>query len=323
MARADLLVRLVEVASRGDGDAVRRTVEQLAEEERRKQHHVLADRLLGASRSTPGRRHLNGAPRRTENELLEERAPNRALGSLRLSPEVEDAVREVIEEQERAALLRSHGLEPRHRILLVGPPGNGKTSLAEAIAGELGWSLVTPAYHRVIGSLLGETAGRLAKVFEYVASRACVLFLDEIDVVAKERGDAQETGEIKRVVSSLLLNIDRLPPHVLVIGASNHAALLDRAVWRRFQLRLTLPPPGPDVRAQYLGEASRDSRIPWGVSAERMAEELGTMSFSDLEQFVDDIRRRLILEQPKSGRTIVQRSLRRWQARAGPTSEVE
>ena len=98
-------------------------------------------------------------------------------------------------------------------------------------------------YESVIASYLGETAVRLSRLFDQVRTRRCVLFFDEFDVVGKERRDVHETGEIKRVVSSLLLQIDDLPSHVVVVTATNHPELLDRAVWRRFQLRLNLPAP--------------------------------------------------------------------------------
>lgn len=118
---------------------------------------------------------------------------------------------------------RSYGLEPRHRLLLVGPPGNGKTSLAEGIAEALMLPFLVVRYEGIIGSYLGETASRVARLFDYVRTRQCVLFLDEFDTLGKERGDPQETGEIKRVVSSLLLQLDNLPSHVLVVTATNHA----------------------------------------------------------------------------------------------------
>ena len=95
-------------------------------------------------------------------------------------------------------------------MLLAGSPGNGKTTLAEALADAMGVALFVVRYEVVIGSYLGETAQRIAKVFEHARSRQCVLLFDEFDAVGKERGDAHETGEIKRVVSSLLLQIDAL-----------------------------------------------------------------------------------------------------------------
>ena len=88
-----------------------------------------------------------------------------------------------------------------------------------------------------MSSFLGETAFRLDQVFEFARTRRCVLFFDEFDSIAKERSDAHETGEIKRVVSTLLMQIDRLPSHVIVIAATNHSELLDRAAWRHFQLK--------------------------------------------------------------------------------------
>ena len=105
--------------------------------------------------------------------------------------------------------------------------------------------LLIVCYEAVIASYLGETAVRLSRLFAQVRTRRCILFFDEFDVVGKERGDVHETGEIKRVVSSLLLQIDGLPSHVVAVTATNHPELLDRAVWRQFQLRLERPAPSP------------------------------------------------------------------------------
>lgn len=103
------------------------------------------------------------------------------------------------------------GYEPSNNLLLIGDSGNGKTSLAEAIAEALMMPLLTVRYENIIGLYLGETASRLSKLFEYVHTIECVLFFDEFETLGKERGDIHETGEIKRVVSSLLLQIDALP----------------------------------------------------------------------------------------------------------------
>lgn len=110
----------------------------------------------------------------------------------------------------------------------------------------------TVRYEGVVSSFLGETTARLDQVFDFARTRRCVLFFDELDTLAKERADAHETGEIKRVVSTLLMQIDRLPAHVILVGATNHSELLDRAAWRRFQLRITLESPSRTNMTAYL-----------------------------------------------------------------------
>ena len=250
MARADLLIALVRAARRGDDVLLQRTVEALIAEERAKHHNVLADRLEESLRTNGNRLSRPAGPAASSvapdvRELVWEHEPRRRLPDLILPAVVTTAVTELVEEHQRVELLRSYNLEPRHRVLLAGAPGNGKTSLAEAIAEALMVPFLVVRYEGVIASFLGETTARLHRLLDSVRTRRCVLFFDEFDAIAKERGDIHETGEIKRVVSSLLLEMDALPSYVTVIVASNHPELLDRAVWRRFQLRLHLPPRRP------------------------------------------------------------------------------
>jgi SpoVK/Ycf46/Vps4 family AAA+-type ATPase len=164
----------------------------------------------------------------------------------------------------------------------------------------------------VIGSYLGETAARLARVFAFARTRRCVLFFDEFDALAKERGDEHETGEIKRVVSSLLLQVDAMPSHVIVIGASNHPELLDRAVHRRFQLRLELPLPGKVARVAWFERFLADFDEPVGMSAETLAKRTAAASFSQLQDLGEDIKRHRVLEPGTSLRRLVSERLRRW-----------
>ena len=245
MARADLLIKMVRSASRGDMTVFRRAVEALAAEERSNQHQILAQRLEEALANGSGHGSRAGTAnvsRAQGPDQVFEIQPERSLEDLVLPRPVRDTVSEVIEEHHRIEVLRSHNLEPRNRLLLIGPPGNGKTSLAEALAFELMLPLFSVRYESVVASYLGETSTRLNSLFEFARTRHCVLFFDEFDTLGKERGDIHETGEIKRVVSSLLLQIDRLPSHVVVVTATNHPELLDRAVWRRFQSDSTCPP---------------------------------------------------------------------------------
>jgi len=304
LARADLLINLVRANSRGDAVLFRRTLEAMIAEERGKQHHVLADRLAeyvnGNGNGNGNGLFGKGQPQAPSVDerlkgLFFEVSPRRKLEELVLPPGVVKATTELIEEHARKDLLRAHGLEPRHRVLLVGPPWNGKTSLAETLAEALMLPLIVVRYEGIIGSYLGETAVRLRRLFDYARTRSCVLFFDEFDTLGKERGDEHDTGEIKRVVSSLLLQIDDLPSHVLVVTATNHPELLDRAVWRRFQVRLDLPlPQKPQVLA-WLKDCERRLGESLKYPFEKLVMELKGASYAELEEFEHDIRRRRLL----------------------------
>ena len=143
----------------------------------------------------------------------------------------------------------------------------------------------------MIGSYLGETNTRLRKLFDYVRTQPSVLFFDEFDAIGKERGDTHETGEIKRVVSFLLTQLDHMPSYVVVTAATNHAELLDRAVWRRFQLRLGFPPPDEAMVAAYLDRLieSWPERPRAGVS--EIARKLAAVSYSEALDFCQNVRR--------------------------------
>ena len=320
MPRADLLLDLVRAGAKGNQTLFRRSLEAMVTEERAKQHHILADRLAAhlangnaPSVSTPP---LSASRRAASTDLFRRISPMRRLQDLVLPVHISDACRQLVQESQRADLLRAHNLEPRHRILLTGPPGNGKTSLAEAFATELAVPLFAVSYEAVIASYLGETAVRLARLFNEVRTHQCVLFFDEFDVVGKERGDIHETGEIKRVVSSLLLKIDDLPSHVAVVTATNHPELLDRAVWRRFQLRLHLPPPTLNLARQWLIQFETKIGHSLGHDVATLAKQLQGMSFSELEQFALDVQRQYVLELPSCNvKSIVSQKLKQWHNR--------
>ena len=321
MARSDLLVNLVEAERNGDKQRFRVLVEAIIAEERAKQHHLLADRLheIITVTGSADLLHRDAAAQRVA-DLVHDVIPRRRLEQIHLAEAVRAALTDVIEEHHRADLLRSHNLEPRNRILLEGPPGNGKTSVAEAIAAETMLPFYVVRYEGIVSSFLGETTARLANLFDFVRTRRCVVFFDEFDAVAKERSDNHETGEIKRVVSALLLQVDRLPSHVIAVTATNHAELLDRAAWRRFQVRLTLSPPTRAAAEEFL--LSLESRFGggFGLAARTLADRLKGASYADLEQFALDVRRRYVLELPDAdlGR-IVRSQLDLWRTQAQAT----
>lgn len=299
MARSDLLLALVRAALAGDDRRVRGVVEALAAEERAKRHTVLADQLGEELTRLATRPHWEAAPipsaTQSHGSGLLEVQPKLRLSDLVLPDVVRADLFDFIEEQHRADLLRTFNVEPRHRVLFTGPPGNGKTSTVEALAAELALPLYVLRYEEVITSYLGETSARLESALNEVRRRHCVLFLDEFDSLAKERGDEHDTGEIKRVVSTLLLQIDRLPSYVVVCGATNHPELLDRAVWRRFQVRVDLPLPNRTERAAFIAAISDRLSIDLGRAPRTIADKLGSVSYAEIRDFLLDLQRRHIL----------------------------
>lgn len=254
--------------------------------------------LDASARARPQQSHESDLPERVA-ELVHAIPAERRLSDLVLAPQVIDAVEEFIDEFSQAPLLRSHSLEPRHTVLLLGPPGNGKTSLAEALATELSLPLLSVRYDAIVDSFLGETSNRLRRLIEFATLNPCVLFFDEFEAVGKERSDAQETGEIKRVVSTLLVQMDRLPSHTVVVCATNHPELLDRAVWRRFEMKLEIGKPGQQQLMEWFKKFEQTLQGPSGITPQQFANHMKGESMATVEAFTLDVRRKVVLSRGK------------------------
>lgn len=275
--------------------ALKRTMEAILGETQRK---AAQKQLLGldeAGTAKPAADSYRVLPERI-SELVYNIPAKRRLNDLVLSESIVSDVQEFFDEYGQAALLRANSLEPRHTVLMVGPPGNGKTSLAEVIATELALPLLSIRYDAIVDSYLGETANRLRRLIDYATLNPCVLFFDEFEAVGKERNDIQETGEIKRVVSSLLVQMDRLPSHTIIVCATNHPEMLDRAVWRRFELELHINPPGKQqLMAWYSRFEHSLGSVDTGISLQQFAKIMAGKNMSQIEAFTLNVRRKIIL----------------------------
>jgi SpoVK/Ycf46/Vps4 family AAA+-type ATPase len=168
------------------------------------------------------------------------------VNHLILSNSVTDSLNNFIEIVNNKNKFDEIGLEINSSLLLYGPPGCGKTSIAKYIANKLDLPIIIARFDSLISSLLGNTSKNIRSLFEYASSKPCILFLDEFDAIAKDRKDQQEQGELKRIINSLLQNIDQFLANNILIAATNHHELLDDAIWRRFEQVIEIERPSID-----------------------------------------------------------------------------
>lgn len=248
--------RIVDGAVKGDRAKVAAYVEQLARKLRQAGDTAAADRLVRTVEQTKTSEmapaSVSTARLPVDNEsrlaLADEEWFSDGDVEVILEAAIEQQINEFVRYVRAADRLIANRVGISPSMLIYGPPGVGKTELARRIAGELGLPLITARSDSLISSFLGSTAKNLRLLFEHARSRPCVLFLDELDSVAKLRDDQHELGELKRVVVSLLQNIDALANETVLLAATNHHHLLDPAVWRRFTYKLELTAPGIAAR---------------------------------------------------------------------------
>lgn len=244
------------------------------------------------------RHNLAPTPLRTlPKNLVELSTPRVRLDDVVLSQQLKDDVLAIIQEHDRFEELAAFDLKPRHKVLLHGAPGNGKTLLAEALASSLDLPFVKAKYSGLVDSHLGETGRNIASIMEYAETGPCLLFLDEFDGLAIDRAATGDVTEMRRVTNQLLISLDKLPHHCVFVAATNSENLIDKAILRRFDFTLNIQAPTHDLLLELARKELDPVRTPGSNvlhHAKRIAK-LDLKNMSDTVMLCQRIRRDLVL----------------------------
>ncbi len=304
MANGRILRQLIKAGTTGDSADFRRVSEAVIENERQKQHHLLAndlEQILYGEHLEKVSQNIHqlipAAPVDKERglPLLDIKQPKRSLEEIILPELSVLALEELLEEHRRSDVLRSYGMKPSGKVIFYGPPGCGKTLAAEVVAFELDRPLAIVRLDAMVSSFLGETAANLRKVFDFIAEHPMTVLFDEFDAISKERSDSGEHGELRRVVNAVLQMMDAYQGQSLILAATNHEQILDTAIWRRFDETIEFPLPNAHQLSQLLKLKLRGIRRQFELDDNELIASLTNKSGADIERVVRRAIKRMIL----------------------------
>jgi len=300
---ATLLKRLFSAVQQGSDSDVMAVCKYIVEDEKRLGHNKLALNLEKSLEVAVNRKYKPQSPalthlpfsKRDASALVQVIERDKLRHHMVLPSEVEKRFIRI--EKEYAARLRlaTFGLHARKRVLLYGPPGCGKSLGAERLAWATGLPLYKVRFDTLISSFFGETALNLGKVFEAAQKQPCALFLDECDTIARSRGEANDVGEVSRVVNMLLQLLEDYQGDGLVIAATNHYTSLDKAIYRRFDEAVEIPRPGIVEISRLLQTTLAALEVDSDVKFDTFAASLDGFSFSEVERIAQNAAKHCVM----------------------------
>lgn len=296
VASANQLKALLKSHVEGDNARFFSVAMQVAAHEAKLGHGKLAEELraiIDSAKSRQTAESLVGKPtpisqpRGELASLLSVSYPKLLFSNMILDDEIKLRLNRIIKEQRNIAKIREHGLSPRRKLLLVGPPGTGKTMTASVLAGELSIPLFLVRLDTLITKYMGETAAKLRQIFEAVASVRGVYLFDEFDAIGSQRSFGNDVGEVRRILNSFLQMLEQDQSNSIIVAATNHPEILDYALFRRFDDVLEYGLPNPKQIAELLESRFVNfklSKIPWLSLAEAAA----GLSYAEIARAADE-----------------------------------
>lgn len=292
MATTKELAKLFRALAGEDISSARAIATQICKREENKRHRSAARVLRSALNLNGGLSLAAGSSHASEGRngsgvlstAIAQLATDVRLKDVVLVPSAQRELQAIILEWKHRERLRKRGILPRARLLFHGPPGCGKSLTGRALGCELGIPTYVVRFEAVIGAYLGQTAIHLRQLFHFAETTPCVLLLDEMDALGKQRGSPLDVGELDRIVIALMQELEHSDPMGLIIGTSNLAKHLDKALWRRFDLALRFGKPRPKTLAAFATRVATANGC--RLSAAVTARASKADSFAQTEQIV-------------------------------------
>jgi SpoVK/Ycf46/Vps4 family AAA+-type ATPase len=285
------------IASYNDKGEFMRVAEEIIEEEERKKNNLLARDLRDILDYPSNNIKSLKIPCDKERglPLLEIKKFKKDWTDIIITSKIRYSLECIIEENNKRDILNVYGLKPKQKLMFFGPPGCGKTLSAQVLSGIMGYPLIYIRFDGVISSYLGETAGNLRKIFDFIRDGKWIILFDEFDIIGKQRDDPFEHGEMKRVVNNFLQMIDNFSGESIIICATNHQHLLDSALWRRFDDIILFDNPNKENRIKLIKRNLRSFRTV-SMDYNLLAEKMDGISPADIENICLNAIKRNILD---------------------------